>query len=115
MMKSSRIALAALAAFWMSGSAFAASTEAEIKAALVGNTFQGGMGGSVYTSYFGEDGVYKDKDGSGKYVISAEGVCYPETDFGCYEATIKGDDLEWFKAGKSEGAGKIVKGNPMKF
>lgn len=92
---------------------FAASTGAEIKAALVGNTFQGGMGGGAYASYFAEDGSYKDKTGGGKYTIEGDAVCYPGTDFGCYRATIKGDTLEWSKDGKSEGSGSILKGNPL--
>lgn len=94
--------------------ASAASTGAEIKAALVGNTFQGGMGGADYASYFAEDGTYKDKSGGGKYTIEGDAVCYPGTDFGCYQATIKGEMLEWSKDGKSEGSGSILKGNPLK-
>lgn len=93
----------------------AASSGADIKAALVGNTFDGGMGGSKYTSFFGTDGTYKDATGAGKYSIEGDSVCYPGTDFGCYQATITGNKLEWSKDGKSEGTGTIVKGNPMKF
>jgi hypothetical protein len=97
------------------GGAMAAATADEIKAALVGNTFQGGMGGGDYTSFFGPDGKYKDATGTGDYTITADGVCYPGTDFGCYAAEIKGDQLEWFKDGKSEGTGTILPGNPLKF
>ena len=93
--------------------AVAASTGAEIKAALVGNTFQGGMGGGKYTSYFGADGTYKDASGGGKYTIEGDAVCYPGTDFGCYQVMIKGDQLEWMKDGKSEGTGTILKGNAL--
>ena len=89
-----------------------ASAETLTKA-LVGNTFQGGMGGSRYSSFFGPDGAYKDPTGGGKYAITADGVCYPETDYGCYQATITGDVLEWFKDGKSEGTGQILKGNAL--
>lgn len=104
----------AIAALVLSAStALAASTTDEIKAALVGNTFQGGMGGSVYSSYFAADGTYKDAAGGGKYTIENNGVCYPGTDFGCYQATISGDQLEWFKDGKSEGVGKILPGNAL--
>lgn len=113
-MKLALSAALALACTLMAGSAFAASTGADIKSALVGNTFQGGMGGGKYTSYFGEDGTYKDSSGSGKYTIEGDAVCYPGTTFGCYQATIKGDQLEWMKDGKSEGTGTILKGNPMK-
>ncbi len=96
-------------------SAWAMSSADELKAALVGNTFQGGMGGGAYSSYFAPDGTYRDKDGKGEYTITDLGVCYPNTDFGCYQATIKGDQLEWFQDGKSQGTGTILKVNPLKF
>ena len=51
----------------------------------------------------------------GDYTITALGVCYPNTNFGCYQATVKGDQLEWFQDGKSQGTGTIVKGNPLNF
>jgi hypothetical protein len=96
-------------------SAWAMSDAEALKAALVGNTFQGDMGGGAYTSYFAPDGTYHDKDGSGAYTISELGVCYPNTNFGCYQATIEGDRLEWFQDGKSQGKGTLLKGNPLKF
>ncbi len=113
-MKKVLAALCVCAAMVFAGGASAASTSAEITAALVGNTFQGGMGGGAYTSYFAPDGVYKDASSTGKYVIENDSVCYPGTDFGCYQATIKGNELEWFKDGKSEGKGTIVKGDAIK-
>ncbi|MDO9415745.1 hypothetical protein [Pararhizobium sp.] len=103
-----------LAGAAIAGPASATSTSAEITAALVGNTFQGGMGGGAYSSYFGPDGMYKDASSTGKYLIENDAVCYPGTDFGCYQATIKGEELEWFKDGKSEGKGTIVKGDAIK-
>jgi hypothetical protein len=106
--------LALCAGVLVSGSASAASTSAEITAALVGNTFQGGMGGGAYSSYFSPDGTYKDASSTGKYTIENDSVCYPGTDFGCYQAIIKGEELEWFKKGKSEGKGIIVKGDAIK-
>lgn len=106
--------LAGIAALALSpGLAQASSTGAEIKAALVGNTFQGGMGGGAYAGYFAPDGAYKDASGGGKYTIEGDAVCYPGSDFGCYGATISGDKLEWTKDGKSEGTGTILKGNPL--
>ena len=110
-----KLAFASIVFLALALPASAASTGAEIKAALVGNTFDGGMGGSKYTSFFGADGMYKDASGGGKYAIEGDAVCYPGTDFGCYQATITGDKLEWMKDGKSEGTGTIVQGNPMKF
>ena len=52
---------------------------------------------------------------AGDYTITDLGVCYPNTNFGCYQATIKGDQLEWFQDGKSQGTGTILKGNPLNF
>lgn len=104
---------AVFAAVCFTTPAFAEATSAELTTALVGNTFQGGMGGGAYSSYFAPDGTYKDASGGGKYVIENDAVCYPGTDFGCYKATIKGDQLEWMKDGKSEGTGTILKGNAL--
>ena len=77
-----------------SAPALAASSADEIRAALVGNSFQGGMGGGQYSSYFAEDGTYRDASGTGRYTIETDGVCYPDTEFGCYQAEIEGDQLE---------------------
>lgn len=95
--------------------ALAQSSPDEIRAALVGNTFQGDMGGGSYSSYFAEDGTYSDASGSGVYEITEDGVCYPETEFGCYAASIDGDRLEWMQDGESVGTGTIVEGNPLGF
>lgn len=104
-------ATAAILAF--SAPAFAQSSADEIREALVGNTFQGDMGSSEYTSYFGEDGMYADGSTTGTYEITDEGVCYPGTDFGCYQAQIEGDQLQWSKDGENQGSGTILEGNPM--
>ncbi|MGR3271304.1 hypothetical protein DU478_04790 [Thalassococcus profundi] len=88
-----------------------AATQDELRAALVGNTFQGDMGGGGYSSYFAEDGTYYDASGSGVYEITDEGVCYPDTDFGCYQANIDGTSLEWIQDGESAGSGEILDGD----
>ncbi|MFD0859172.1 hypothetical protein [Roseovarius aquimarinus] len=108
-----RAALAASALALTSGAAFAASSPEELREALVGNTFMGDMGGGGYASYFAEDGTYLDATGGGTYEITDEGVCYPGTDFGCYEAQIDGDQLEWFQNGESAGTGIIKQGNTL--
>jgi hypothetical protein len=104
---------AALALSAATSGAFAASTADELRAALVGNTFQGDMGGGGYASYFAEDGTYEDATGGGTYEITDEGVCYPGTDFGCYAAQVDGDQLEWFQNGESQGTGMIKQGNAL--
>lgn len=98
----------------MTTAAMAASSEDEVRSALVGNTFKGGMGGGVYNSYFAEGGTYEDATGGGTYEITEDGVCYPETDYGCYAAEIDGNQLEWFQDGESVGTGVIEQGNTLK-
>ncbi|PZX19583.1 hypothetical protein LX81_00039 [Palleronia aestuarii] len=112
-MRSRSIALAAALAF--SGGAAVAATSDELSAALVGNTFQGDMGGGTYSSYFAEDGTYHDASGSGPYEITEEGVCYPDTEFGCYQAEIDGQSLEWMQDGSGVGTGTILEGDPLGF
>ena len=104
--------VAAAAFSHVSGSAIAATQE-ELRDALVGNTFQGDMGGGGYSSYFADDGIYHDGTTSGIYEITGDGVCYPDTDFGCYQATIDGTSLEWMKDGESAGTGEILEGDAL--
>ncbi|WP_138934576.1 hypothetical protein [Roseovarius arcticus] len=105
--------IAALALGAATSGAFAASSADEIRAALIGNTYTGEMGGGGYASYFGDDGRYEDASGGGVYEIGDDGVCYPDTDFGCYEAQIDGNQLEWFQNGESAGSGVIKEGNAL--
>ena len=103
---------AALTAATLAAPALAATQE-ELQKALVGNTYQGGMGGGMYSSYFAEDGTYHDANTSGRYEITEDGVCYPETEYGCYQADIDGRSLEWMKDGESAGSGEILGGDPL--
>ena len=109
-----RAFFAVVVSIGLAGSALAASSAEEVRAALVGNTFKGSMGSDVYSSYFAEDGTYEDAYGGGKYKITDEGVCYPGTDYGCYAAQIDGNQLEWFQNGESAGAGLIEQGDTLK-
>ncbi|ETX13157.1 hypothetical protein OCH239_13060 [Roseivivax halodurans JCM 10272] len=106
-----RLALAA-AATTLAFPAISA-TQDELREALVGNTFQGDMGGGGYSSYFADDGTYYDTDTSGVYEITEKGVCYPDTDFGCYQAKLDGTVLEWIKDGESAGTGEILEGDAL--
>jgi hypothetical protein len=90
-----------------------AATQAELEAALVGKTFQGSMGAGGYSSFFAENGTYYDANTSGPYEITEEGVCYPGTDYGCYQADIDGSTLEWIKDGQSAGTGEILEGDAL--
>ncbi|SIT18802.1 hypothetical protein SAMN05421759_1354 [Roseivivax lentus] len=90
-----------------------AATQDELREALVGNSFQGDMGGGGYSSFFAEDGTYHDTATSGVYEITDDAVCYPDTDFGCYQATIDGTSLEWMKDGESAGTGDLLEGDAL--
>ncbi len=109
-----RSVFAVVVSIGLAGSALAASSAEEVRAALVGNTFKGSMGSDVYSSYFAEDGTYEDAYGGGRYKITDEGVCYPGTDYGCYAAEIDGNQLEWFQNGESAGTGLIEQGDTLK-
>ena len=105
--------IAAAAALGLVALPATAAAQDELRDALVGNTFQGDMGGGGYSSYFAEDGTYYDASTSGVYEITGDGVCYPDTDFGCYQATIDETSLEWMKDGESAGTGEILEGDAL--
>ncbi len=90
-----------------------AATQEELHEALVDNTFQGDMGGGGYSSYFAQDGTHHDSSTSGRYEITTESVCYPGTDYGCYQANIDGTSLEWMKDGQSAGTGDLIEGDAL--
>ncbi len=108
-----RLSLPTLAAALLPALAAAQSAPDEIREALVGNTFQGDMDGIGYASYFAADGTYRDALKTGPYEITDEGVCYPESEFGCYAAELDGDRLQWLQDGQPAGAGTILDGNPL--
>ncbi len=107
------IRIAAAAAASLTTFPASAATQEELQNALIGNTFQGDMGGGGYSSFFAETGTYHDASTTGRYEITDDGVCYPDTEFGCYQATIEGTSLEWLKDGKSAGTGDILKGDAL--
>ncbi|TQM93789.1 hypothetical protein BD293_2439 [Roseinatronobacter monicus] len=43
----------------------------------------------------------------------SSGVCYPGTEFGCYQAVIDGTTLEWMQDGESAGTGEILEGDAL--
>ncbi len=108
-----RIAAALLAAGLAAPAAAQTADTASLNEQLVGNTFQGDMGGGGYSSYFAPDGTYHDASGSGRYEITGEGVCYPDTDFGCYQAEIDGSTLTWSQDGEDMGSGEILEGDAL--
>lgn len=61
------IGITVIAALILISAPAIAATQDELRDALVGNTFQGDMGGAGYSSFFGEDGTYHDASTTGSY------------------------------------------------
>ena len=100
------------------GSAGGLAKAAEIKAKLVGNTIAGSMvKGGVYLEYLTPNGNVNGKDYKGKWTLEGDNMCfvYGSDPKECYGVRIKGNQVTWVKAGKDEGNGTIVAGNPNKF
>lgn len=53
------------------------------------------------------------RDREGRGIDLFQGVCYPDTDYGCYQAEIDGRSLEWMKDGESAGSGEILGGDAL--
>lgn len=94
------------------------ATADQIKAAISGNTVQGGMAASgAYTEFYDADGTIKARDYNGWWTIKGDRMCFaygedPET---CWGVRLAGDAVTWVGDGGDEGNGTIVAGNPNKF
>lgn len=100
------------------GSALAAATGDEIRAAISDNTVQGNMDASgPYSEYYQADGTIKGKDYTGKWSVENDAMCfeYEGTPKDCWNLEIDGDQVRWLKDGASTGTGTIVKGNANGF
>lgn len=96
----------------------APATGAEIKTAIGGNTVQGNMDASgPYAEFYQADGMIKGKDYTGKWAIEGDAMCfeYDGTPKDCWSVEISGDQVKWWKDGKSNGTGTILPGNPNNF
>lgn len=97
--------------------AVAGSSGDAIKAAVEGNTIQGGMAdGTAYTEFYEAGGAIKAEGYGGTWAIEGDTMCF---DYGegatCWGARIEGDQVTWIVDGKDDGTGTIVAGNPNNF
>tara|TARA_R110002072_G_scaffold259221_1_gene417835 strand:- start:60 stop:410 length:351 start_codon:yes stop_codon:yes gene_type:complete len=90
---------------------------AQIKAAVSGNTVQGGMtDGTAYTEFYDPDGTIKAVDYSADWSIDGDKMCFDYGEGGeCWNVVIDGDTVTWMNDGVSEGTGTILPGNPNNF
>ncbi len=96
----------------------ATATGEQISTAISGNTVQGSMIASgAYTEFYSADGVIKGKDYTGKWRVEGDAMCfqYGQDPEACWQVRIDGNQVTWVKAGKEDGTGMIVKGNPNNF
>ncbi|MEL7013842.1 MAG: hypothetical protein AAFO72_11240 [Pseudomonadota bacterium] len=97
--------------------AFAEATGAEIKAAIEGNTVQGGMDtGEAYSEFYEAGGEIKAEGYGGTWGIEGDTMCF---DYGegknCWGVRIEGDQVTWLLDGADDGTGTIVSGNPNNY
>lgn len=119
-MKGLRSCLGAGLALILAGPALALepATGAAIRAAIAGNTVQGNMVASgAYMELYAADGTIKAKDYQGAWRVDGDRMCFrygvdPET---CWQVGLAGDQVTWLTAGKTDGTGTIVPGNPNDF
>ncbi|MEM1391396.1 MAG: hypothetical protein AAGG45_09970, partial [Pseudomonadota bacterium] len=94
--------------------AFAEATGDEIKAAIEGNTVQGGMDtGEAYSEFYEAGGAIKAEGYGGTWAVKGDTMCF---DYGegenCWGVRIEGDQVTWLLDGADDGTGTIVSGNP---
>jgi hypothetical protein len=93
------------------------ATSDEIKAAIIGNTVEGGMSdGAAYAEYYSEDGAIKADGYTGTWSLDGNDMCF---DYGegpaCWSVSIDGDKVAWMNGDTEEGTGTIKAGNPNEF
>jgi hypothetical protein len=100
------------------GLALEPASGAAIRAAIPGNTIQGDMAASgAYTEFYALDGTIRAQDYQGTWRIDGDRMCFrygpePET---CWQVALSGDQITWLTAGKTDGTGTILPGNPHEF
>jgi len=115
-MKSLVIFAAGLVAATPSIAAELASGE-QIRAAIAGNTVQGGMSdGAAYKEFYDVGGAIKADGYTGTWTVENDQMCF---DYGeganCWSVSINGDQVIWILDAKDVGKGTIVLGNPNGF
>ena len=100
------------------GTAYAAATGDQIRAAISDSTVQGNMDASgPYAEYYAPDGTIKGKDYTGQWSVEGDAMCfaYQDTPKQCWNVELDGDQVRWIKNGASQGTGTIVRGNANGF
>ncbi len=92
------------------------ATGDEIKAFVSGKTVQGSMLVDEYQKYsefYMPDGTIKGDGYTGKWSISDDSMCfaYGGESSGCWQATIEGPAIIWWKDGAVDGAAVGKEGN----
>ncbi|MEM7074240.1 MAG: hypothetical protein AAGA28_15410 [Pseudomonadota bacterium] len=89
----------------------------EIRAALSGNTVQGGMtDGSAYTEFYEDGGAIKAEGYGGTWGVEGDQMCFDYGEGkGCWDVRLDGDQVTWVKDGADDGSGTILDGNPSDF
>jgi hypothetical protein len=94
------------------------ATADQIKAAISGNTVQGGMlATGAYTEFYAPDGTIKAQDYSGSWSIEGDKMCfaYGDDPATCWGVRLSGASVTWVGERGDEGTGTIEAGNPHKF
>jgi hypothetical protein len=89
-----------------------------VRAAISGNTVQGGMQASgAYTEYYSADGTIRARDYTGRWSIEGDAMCfaYGEDPATCWGVRLEGSSVTWVGDGGDEGNGTILSGNPNGF
>ena len=86
---------------------------AAIKAAIPGNTVQGGMSdGTADSEFYDADGTIKAADYTGHWGLVGDKMCFDYGEgVGCWNVKIDGDQVTWMNGDVAEGTGTIVSGN----
>jgi hypothetical protein len=97
-------------------------TEQEILAQFIGNTATGIDEGTRWSEYYQPNGTIKGRWSNdpyqGKWTVSGSEMCFDyagSADDGCWTMSVKGDEITYYKKGKHDGTGKLLKGNPKNF
>jgi hypothetical protein len=90
---------------------------AAIRAAIIGNTVEGGMSdGAAYAEFYAADGAIKGKDYAGTWTIEGDRMCFAYGEAPtCYGVRIAGDKVTWMSDTAEAGTGTIRAGNPNGF
>jgi hypothetical protein len=93
------------------------ASDADITAAIAGNTVQGSMSASgAYTEFYAADGTIRGSGYTGTWSVEGDTMCF---DYGegkdCWGVRIDGEAVTWVQDGVDGGTGTIVAGNPNNF